>query len=71
MIEGAVFQKLRPFPQWGSKKKNPTLTTSTVTANGPTVGALNAESPQNNFFKTLKKYVGRKIGVVLTDLHHI
>ena len=37
---------------------------------GPSVGALNAESPKRTFRKN-KKENGHEIGVILTDLPHI
>ena len=39
--------------------------------NGPTVGALNAESPNGSFSKLIERSVGHEIQVVLTDSHHI
>ena len=38
---------------------------------GPTVGAVNAESPKRNVSKTPKKKYGHEIGVFPTDLHYI
>jgi hypothetical protein len=38
---------------------------------GPTVGALNAESPKRIFSFFLKKRFGHETGVFLTDFHHI
>ena len=40
---------------------------SDVIPNGPSSGALDAESPKRQ--KISKKYFGHKIGVLLTDLH--
>ena len=37
---------------------------------GPTVGALNAESPKRTFSE-IPKNKGHEKGVFLTDLHHI
>ena len=45
--------------------------TNTGGFDGPTVGALNAETPKRTFSKKSRKYFGHEIGVFLTDFHHI
>ena len=42
-----------------------------VIPNGPTVGALNAESPKRTYSNIPRAYCGHGIRVFLTDLHHI
>ena len=40
-------------------------------SHGPTVGALNAESPKRFACKTSKNEIGHEISVFLTDLHNV